>query len=58
MGTYRPDSEILQFLWDRLHFVHGENDMYDYMHEFKRIIDKMKKEEWNFEHKRKLKEDK
>lgn len=33
------DKEILQFLYDRLIYVHGEQSLYDYMINFKRIID-------------------
>jgi hypothetical protein len=42
VGTYRPDSEILQFIHDRMVNVHGENPLYDYMHEFRRIIERVK----------------
>lgn len=39
------DSEFLQFIHDRLHFVHGEHDLLDYMWRLRKIIDKLKTEE-------------
>ena len=34
------DSDFLQWIWNRLHYEHGENRNVDYMLRLKRIIDK------------------
>lgn len=37
------DSEFLQWVHDRLEYVHGENHNYDYMHRLRAIIDHQQK---------------
>jgi len=32
------DKEFLQWIWERLHHVHNENENYDYMHKLASII--------------------
>ena len=36
------DSEFLQFIHDRLMNVHGENELIDYMHRMRELIEKVK----------------
>lgn len=36
------DSTFLQWVHDRLVHVHGENELYDYMHRLRSIIEKLK----------------
>ena len=33
------DKQFLSWIYDRLVFVYHENENYDYMHRFKKIID-------------------
>lgn len=33
-----PDKEFLQWIFDRLQYVHKENPNYDYMHKLKSLI--------------------
>lgn len=35
------DKELLMFLYNRLIEVHGEDELYDYMHRMRAIINKM-----------------
>lgn len=37
------DKEFLQWIYDRLVYVHKENDLYDYMHRLRNIIKGMEK---------------
>lgn len=39
------DRQHLKWLYERLVNVHGENELYDYMHRFREIIDKPTEEE-------------
>lgn len=39
------DSEFLQWIHDRLYYVHGENTNYDYMHRLRDMIVAAKKNE-------------
>jgi hypothetical protein len=34
------DKDILEFIYDRLLNVHGENENYDYMHRLKSILER------------------
>lgn len=34
----KADKEFLQWIHDRMHLVHGENESYDYMHKLRSII--------------------
>jgi hypothetical protein len=43
------DSEFLQWIHDRLHFVHGENELYDYMWRLREIIKKNQEQEQELE---------
>lgn len=37
------DAAFLQWIYNRLHYVHKENENYDYMLKFKSIIEKLEK---------------
>lgn len=41
LEEHQKRKEHLQFIYDRLVNVHGENPLYDYMWKLKEIIDKM-----------------
>ena len=47
LGVLMPtaDHVYLQWLYDRMIKVHGENELYDYMHRFKQIIDDLKEKD-------------
>lgn len=36
------DTEFLEWIFSRLIHVHKENELYDYMHRFRAIIEKLK----------------
>jgi hypothetical protein len=35
------DKTFLMWIYDRLHYVHGESELYDYMHKLGAIIEAM-----------------
>jgi hypothetical protein len=41
-------TELLQFIYDRMKNVHGENENYDYMHRLREIIESEKRTENTF----------
>ena len=41
------DNDFLQWIYNRMVEVHNENELYDYMHKFKGIIEKNKMTEKN-----------
>jgi len=43
------DSEFLQFIHDRMKFVHKEHELLDNMWRLRKIIDRLKTEEKNLE---------
>ena len=42
LPTYK-DTSHLQWIYDRMSNIHGENENYDYMIKFKEIIEQLKK---------------
>jgi hemerythrin superfamily protein len=40
------DSEHLEFIYQRMKSVHGENELYDYMQRFRLIVDQIKELEY------------
>lgn len=40
-----PDKDFLLWIYERLHFVYGENELYDYMHKLRAIIADMPPEQ-------------
>jgi hypothetical protein len=45
VGEAMKDSEFLQWLHNRLVYVHKEDELFDYMHRLRAIILKMKASE-------------
>ena len=41
MNMFNTDKEFLQWIYDRMVYVHNENSHIDYMCKFKDILDKM-----------------